>query len=137
MAGNALIPDFIRLPSAYANTWCPQTPGNSFDTLRFDITRPLLDNYSPKPIQTESFSPFFCFRYVERNSTFRIYSSIHTKTNGRRVQREWRKKMKRGEYRFSRVTLEEFLLTSIEEFEDIFETFPSQILHVCLRLRLT
>lgn len=41
--------------------------------------------------------------------------------------------MKRGEYRFSRVTLEEFLLTSIEEFEDIFETFPSQILHVCLR----
>lgn len=63
---------------------------------------------SPKPIQSESFLPFFCFR-VERNSTFRIYLSIHDV----RKHKEDTKKMKRGEYRFSRITLEEFSLRGI------------------------
>lgn len=63
---------------------------------------------SPKPIQSESFLPFFCFR-VERNSTFRIYLSIHDV----RKHKEDTKKMKRGEFRFSRITLEEFSLRGI------------------------
>lgn len=71
---------------------------------------------SPKSIQSESFFfPFFCFRYRdERNSTFRIYLSIHgvrkhTEEGTKGIQ----KKMKRGEYRFSRITLEEFSLRGI------------------------
>lgn len=86
-------------------------------TLSASILLLLYSITSPKPIQSESFLPFFCFR-VERNSTFRIYLSIHDV----RKHKEDTKKMKRGEYRFSRITLEEFSLSGI--FIDEYRRIP-------------
>lgn len=86
-------------------------------TLSASILLLLYSITSPKPIQSESFLPFFCFR-VERNSTFRIYLSIYDV----RKHKEDTKKMKRGEFRFSRITLEEFSLSGI--FIDEYRRIP-------------
>lgn len=85
---------------------------------------------SPKPIQSESFLPFFCFR-VERNSTFRIYLSIHDV----RKHKEDTKKMRRGEFRFSRITLRGIFIDEYRRIPRYFWNFFISILFVCLRLQ--